>query len=119
MRRRRYHDREGIAFVDQRRHIVERPDTEFVADLFGALGPRFVKSDEARAFHFPQDADVVKAQGARADDTDACGRAQMMIPRSVSPRNLRKCSTSGDEESSVAARSRACDTFNSERKNNR
>jgi hypothetical protein len=114
------HDRERVARLDQRGEVVERADAEFTADLVGPFRSHIMEPDEAGAGQLSQYADVMVAERAGADDTDpGRGRAQTMIPRSLSSRKRRKCSTSGERVSSVAAFARACDTFSSERKNSR
>ena len=109
-----------VALLDERRHIRERAHAQLATDLLRALGARIVEADETRPLQVLQDSYVMVAECARTNDANLrWSRAQMMTPRSLPSRKRRKCSTSGDRGSSNAARSMACETFSSDRKNSR
>ncbi len=71
--------------------VVERLNAKLRGDLRRPLGARIEEPDEARAGQVPQDADVMEAERAGADDADPCRSAvQMMTPRSLPSRKRRK-----------------------------
>src|SRR5688500_3146020 len=123
MRRRRHRDRHGVACIDQPVEGVERGHAKLSGDLLGAVGAGVVKPDHRGAFDVAEQTNVVVAYRAGAGHADsnrpARGRAQNPTPRWLSSMNWRKCSTTGSGWSSARARSIACDTLSSERKNRR
>src|SRR6185503_6666667 len=87
--------------------------------LLRALDARIEEAGERRAMHVAEDADVVVAEAPRPDHADAEWRAQTTTPRPLSSTNRSSSCTSANGLSSAAARSFACETFSSERKNRR
>src|SRR5687767_15587653 len=90
--------------------------------LFHYLGrplrPRLYEAGEADPGKIAKNSDVVEAEAARADDTDARKCLQITTPRSLASTKRMSSLTSGKTSSSVCARSIACETLRSERKNN-
>ncbi len=116
---RRNHHRHRIDLVQQGLQRGHRRHTELAAHLLRALGPHLAEADESRALDVAEESDVMLAKASRADHADAHRGAQITTPRWLLSTNPRKCLTSGVMESSDCARSSACDTLSSERKNSR
>ena len=92
---------------------------ELAPHLLGALGTRVEEAGECRPLHVPEDAHVMIAEPTGPDHADPERRAQTTTPRPLSSTNRSSSCTSANGLSSAAARSLACETFSSERKNSR
>lgn len=117
VRARRHHDDGRLDPVQQRRKGFERARPELTRDPRRPLGTVIVEPGERGTGKLAQETNVVIAQRARADDSDA--DAQITTPRSLRSKNRRNSSTSGMRRNSVSARARACETFSSDLKNMR
>src|SRR5688572_23761499 len=114
-----HHDDHGVREFEQVGKGPVRLDTELFHHLSRPLGSRLDETSEADPGEIAENSDVVEAEAARADDTDARKCLQITTPRSLASTKRMSSLTSGNTSSSVCARSIACETLRSERKNSR
>src|SRR5207237_6319951 len=117
------HHRGRVDRVEQAVEPIERRHAKLLRHRRRALRARFEKTDESRSRQVAQDAYVMIPERTSANDTDPdlrlrCHDDQITSPRSLRSKKLKNSSTSGYRCSSSWARSRACERFRSELKNN-